>query len=43
MARLISRDEAAMLLDVTPQTISNWVEKGILKYHQVDHQLKIDK
>ena len=43
MARLISRDEAAMLLDVTPQTISNWVEKGILKYHQVYHQLKIDK
>ena len=43
MARLISRDEAAMLLDVTPQTISNWVEKGILQYHQVDHLLKIDK
>ena len=43
MARLISRDEAALLLDVTPQTISNWVEKGILKYHKVDHQLKIDK
>lgn len=43
MARLVSRDEAALLLDVTPQTISNWVEKGILKYHQVDHQLKIDK
>lgn len=43
MARLLSRDEAAMLLDVTPQTISNWVEKGILKYHQVNHLLKIDK
>ena len=43
MARLISRDEAAMLLDVTPQTISNWVEKGILKGHFVDRQLKIDK
>ena len=43
MARLLSRDEAAMLLDVTPQTISNWVEKGILKCHQVNHLLKIDK
>ncbi len=43
MARLLSRDEAAQLLDVTPQTISNWVEKGILKGHFVDHLLKIDK
>lgn len=43
MARLISRDEAALLLDVTPQTISNWVEKGVLKGHFVDRQLKIDK
>lgn len=43
MARLVSRDEAAMLLDVTPQTISNWVEKGVLKGHLVDRQLRIDK
>ncbi len=43
MARLLSREEAAMLLDVTPQSISNWVEKGILKGHFVDHLLKIDK
>ena len=43
MARLISRDEAAHLLDVTPQTISNWVEKGILNGHMVGSQLKIDK
>ncbi len=43
MARLVSRDEAALLLDVTPQTISNWVEKGILKGHLVDRQLRIDK
>ena len=41
MARLISRDEAALLLDVTPQTISNWVEKGIIKGHLVDRQLKL--
>ena len=43
MARLLSRDEAALLLDVTPQTISNWVEKGLLKGHFVDRLLKIDK
>lgn len=43
MARLITRDEAAQLLDVTPQTISNWVEKGILNGHMVGSQLKIDK
>lgn len=43
MARLISRDEAAMLLDVNPQTISNWVEKGLLKGHIVDQRMKIDK
>ena len=43
MARLLSRDEAALLLDVTPQTISNWVEKGVLKGHFVDRLFKIDK
>ena len=43
MARLLSRDEAALLLDVTPHTISNWVEKGVLKGHFVDRLLKIDK
>ena len=43
MARLISRSEAAMLLDVDRQTISNWVEKGLLKGHLVDHHLKVDK
>lgn len=30
MARLITRKEAARLLDVSPQTVSNWVESGIL-------------
>ena len=43
MARLISREEAAQLLDVTPQTISNWVEKKIITGHHVDRQLKVDK
>ena len=43
MARLITRNEAAQLLDVTPQTISNWVEKGMLIGHYVDRQLVIDR
>lgn len=33
MARMITRQEAANLLDVSPQTISNWVDKGILNSH----------
>lgn len=33
MARMITRQEAANLLDVSAQTISNWVEKGILNSH----------
>ena len=33
MARMISKQEAATLLNVTTQTISNWVEKGILNSH----------
>lgn len=30
MARMVSRQEAAELLNVSPQTISNWVGKGVL-------------
>ncbi len=30
---MITRQEAAELLDVSPQTISNWVEKGVLNSH----------
>ena len=33
MARMISRQEAANLLNVSGQTISNWVEKGVLNAH----------
>lgn len=33
MARMITRQEAATLLNVSGQTISNWVEKGILNAH----------
>lgn len=43
MARIISRKEAAKLLDVNDQTITNWVNKGILIGHKVDGYLKVDK
>ncbi|MBQ8155746.1 MAG: helix-turn-helix domain-containing protein [Prevotella sp.] len=33
MARMISRQEAADILNVSGQTISNWVEKGVLHGH----------
>ena len=44
MSRLISRNEAAQLLDITPQSVSNWIEKGLLKGHFLnDKQLVIDR
>ena len=43
MARLISRQEAAGLLDCNPQTVSNWVERGIIKGHIVGKFLMIDR
>ena len=43
MARMISRNEAAGLLDCNPQTVTNWVEKGIIKGHMVDNRLLIDR
>jgi DNA-binding transcriptional MerR regulator len=43
MARLISRQEAARLLDVHPQTVTNWVSKGIIKGHTVDKCLMVDR
>jgi len=43
MSRMISRQEAANMLNVNKQTITNWVEKGIIKGHMVDRTLKVDK
>lgn len=43
MARMISRNEAAELLDCNPQTISNWIKRGIIKAHEVDGHLLIDR
>lgn len=35
MARMITRQEAAAILDVDVQTISNWIEKGALTGHHI--------
>lgn len=40
---MISRQAAAELLDCNPQTISNWVEKGVIKGHMVGNFLMIDR
>ena len=39
-ARLISVQEAAKLLGITPQSVRNWIDKGYITAHQVgDHQV----
>ena len=43
MARMISRQDAAELLDCDPQTITNWVDRGLLKGHVVGRALMIDR
>ncbi|MBR6828199.1 MAG: helix-turn-helix domain-containing protein [Prevotella sp.] len=43
MARLITRQEAARLLDVSTQTVSNWIEKGYIKAHMLDNYLMVDR
>ena len=42
MARMISRQTAAELLDRNPQTITNWVEKGLIRGHTIGNHLMID-
>ena len=42
MARLLTRQEAARLLSITPQTISNWVNKGVVTGRMVDGRLMLD-
>ena len=41
--RFISRGEAGAMLGCSPQTISNWVKKGIIKGHKIDNMLLVDK
>ncbi len=43
MARLISRQDAARLLDVTTQTVTNWASKGIIKGHLVGNTMMFDR
>lgn len=43
MARLITRQEAARLLNVSTQTVSNWIEKGYIKAHMLDNHLLVDR
>ena len=43
MARLISRQEAAKMLDVSTQTITNWIDKGFIKGHMIDKHLMVDR
>lgn len=40
--RLITRQEAAEILQCDQQTISNWVEWGIIKGHKVNRRLMVD-
>jgi excisionase family DNA binding protein len=40
---MISRQEAAELLDCTSQTVTNWVEKGFIKGHTIGRALMIDR
>lgn len=40
--RLISRQDAAEILQCDQQTISNWVEWGIIKGHMINRRLMVD-
>ena len=43
MARMISRQDAAELLGCNVQTVTNWVERGLLKGHVVGRALMVDR
>jgi hypothetical protein len=43
MARLISRQEAGRVLDVSEQTVSNWLQKGVIKGHLIENRLYVDR
>ena len=42
-ARLISVQEAAKLLGITPQSVRNWIDKGYIKGHIVGDHLVVDR
>ncbi len=39
---MISRQEAAELLDCSAQTVVNWVERGLLKGHTIGRALMVE-
>lgn len=43
MARIISRQEAAKMLDVSTQTVTNWIDKGFIKGHMIDKHVMVDR
>lgn len=43
MGRLISRQQAASLLDVDCQTVTNWINKGILRGRMIDGRQMVDR
>lgn len=43
MARLISRQEAARLLEVSEQTVSNWIQRGVIKGHLIENRMYVDR
>lgn len=43
MARLITRQEASKWLECSPQTITNWVERGVINGHVVGRVMMIDR
>ena len=42
-ARLISVQEAAKLLGITPQSVRNWIDKGYIKGHMVGDHFVVDR
>ena len=40
---MISRQDAAELLDCNIQTVTNWVERGLLKGHIIGRALMVDR
>lgn len=43
MARMISRQEAAQMLEMTEQSVSNWMDRGLLSGHKMGRALMLDR
>ena len=42
-AKLISVQEAAKLLGITPQSVRNWINNGYIKGHKVGDHLVVNR